>query len=171
MSRSFLRIVPAARAAFVALALSATALAAAPAQAQSQPSFSFNLQIPGSGQGGGGSVQFGFGNQPQHQGGGWHNPGRPGGGWHGGHGGHWNQRCLTDREVRDGIARYGYRNVEVRRNLGRNRVEVSAVQQGWLYSMRVDKCTGQVDQVQRLRRVQGGGYGGGWHGGGNWHWR
>ncbi|WIJ23541.1 hypothetical protein [Devosia sp. RR2S18] len=79
---------------------------------------------------------------------------------------HWNdggwdrpehgRRCLRDREVRRGIGDYGYRNVEIVGELRRDRVEVRAVKRNWLYSMRVDRCTGEVDRVERLRRMRGG---------------
>lgn len=49
--------------------------------------------------------------------------------WDGpGHGG----RCLSGREVRRGIGDYGYRNVEIVRELRRDRVEVRAVKRNWL---------------------------------------
>jgi hypothetical protein len=135
-----------ARAAAVALALSATTLSAAPAFAQQAPAGSFSLQIPG---GGGGVTTFGEGQMGTQRHGGWNDEQEYG------------YRCLTNREVRRGIADYGYRRVEITRDLGRDRVEVRAVYGNWVYSMRVDKCTGWVDRIQRLRRAFGGGYNGG----------
>lgn len=132
-------------AAVIAIALGAAAVSAAPAVAQEAPG-AFSLQIPG-GQGAGAET-FGA---PRHGGG-------NGGGWGGNHGGGWNTRCLTNREVRQGIADYGFRRVEVTRELRRDRVEVIAQYGRWDYSMRVDKCTGEVDRIERLRRSNGGGY-------------
>ena len=130
------------RAAVVALALGATTLTAAPAFAQDAPS-GFTLQLPG------GDTQrsqtFGNGPGPNH------------GGWDDDYG----FRCLTNREVRRGIAAYGFRRVEIVRELRRDRVEVRAVYGNWLYSMRVDKCTGEVNRVRRIGRVFGGGFDGG----------
>jgi hypothetical protein len=129
------------RAAVVALALGATTLSAAPAFAQGAPS-GFSLQLPGNG-----DTQRSqtFGDGPQ--------------------GNHWDDdygfRCLTNREVRRGIAAYGFRRVEIVRELRRDRVEVRAVYGNWLYSMRVDKCTGEVNRVRRIGRVFGGGFNGG----------
>ncbi len=133
------------RAAVIAIALGTAAVSAAPAMAQEAPG-AFSLQVPG---GQGGSAET-FG-APRHGGG-------SGGGWGANHGGGWNTRCLTNREVRQGIADYGFRRVEVTRELRRDRVEVLAQYGRWDYSMRVDKCTGEVDRIERLRRSNNGGY-------------
>lgn len=134
----------ASRAALVALALGATTLSAVPASAQDAPG-GFSLQLP-DGQGTQRSPTFADGPQ-------------------GGNHGHWDDdygfRCLTNREVRRGIAAYGFRRVEIVREFRRDRVEVQAVYGNWLYSMRVDKCTGEVDRMQRIRRIGGGFNGGG----------
>ena len=143
------------RAAIVAVAFGVTATAATSAFAQSGPSVNFSIQLPGGG-----------GNNNQAQ-----SPSLLGKGsandrnWNGNGG--YGYRCLTNREVRQGIADYGYRQVEVTRELRRDRVEVQAVYGNWVYSMRVDKCTGYVDQAQRIGRANGGG---GWNGGnGGWN--
>ncbi|KKB83674.1 hypothetical protein VW29_13270 [Devosia limi DSM 17137] len=130
------------RAAVIAIALGAAAVSAVPAMAQEAPQ-AFSLQLPG-GQGGGAET---FGAQRH-----------GGGGWGGNHGGGWAQRCLTNREVRRGLADYGFRRVEVTRELRRDRVEVLAQYGSWDYAMRVDKCTGEVDRIERLRRGNTGGY-------------
>ena len=67
--------------------------------------------------------------------------------------------CMSNSEVRRAIAANGYRGVEIRGDLPRDRVEVAGQNGNWLYSMRVDKCSGEVDRVQRIRRMQGGGFG------------
>lgn len=145
------RIKSALRPLLAATVLGAAGLAAA-TPAMAQPSFNFQLNIPGQQ---GGSVEFGFGNQG---GGGWHNRDRwPGQG-----------RCLSDREIRQGIGAYGYRDVRIGRELGRQRVQIQAINGPWVYSMRVDRCTGQVDNVRRERRA-GGGWGGGGGNWGTWH--
>jgi hypothetical protein len=131
---------PVVRAAVIALALGSGAMATIPAQAQQGPAFSFNLDIPGGAMTFGGGNQFNSQSAPRHHG----NNGR---------------RCLTNREIRRGIEARGYDRVEIRRDLSRNRVEVAGQSGNWLYSMRVDKCSGEVDRVQRIRRVQGGGFG------------
>ena len=125
------------RAAIVALALGGSAIATIPTQAQQGPAFSFNLNIPG----GRGDLTFGGGNAFGNQSG-------PAG-----------HRCLTNREIRRGIEANGYERVEIKRELQSNRVEVAGQNGNWLYSMRVDKCSGEVDRLQRIRRVQGGGFG------------
>ena len=134
-----------ARAAVVALALGASTLSAAPALAQDAPS-GFSLQLPsGEGQSTQRSQTFGNGAQGDFN---------NNGGWNNGNG--YGFRCLTNREVRQGIAGYGFNRVEITREIGRDRVEVRAVYRNWLYSMRVDKCTGEVNRVRAIRRVFGG---------------
>ena len=134
------------RAAVVALALGATTLTAMPAFAQDAPS-GFSLQLPGA-EGQDTQRSQTFGNGPQ-------------GGNHGGWDDDYGFRCLTNREVRRGIAAYGFSRVEIVRELGRDRVEVRAIYRNWLYSMRVDKCSGEVNRLQRIRRVGGSFNGGG----------
>lgn len=133
------------RAAVVALALGATALSAAPAMAQDAPS-GFSLDVPGAAAAPGAERSGTFA------------PGEyyPDGGWEDDY-----YRCLTNREVRRGIAAYGFSRVQITRDLGRDRVEVRAVYRNWLYSMRVDKCSGDVNRVRPIRRVHGGGFDGG----------
>lgn len=67
--------------------------------------------------------------------------------------------CLVDSGIRDGLGDYGFGDVEFRRSLGPNRVEVHAVLGSWIYGMQVDRCTGSVDRVERIRRAMGGGFG------------
>lgn len=133
------------RAALVAVALSATALTAAPAMAQDAPS-GFSLDVPSAAPGANAERSGTFA------------PGEyyPDGGWDDGY-----YRCLTNREVRRGIASYGWSRVEITRELSRDRVEVRAVYRNWLYSMRVDKCTGEVNRVRPIRRAYNGGFDGG----------
>ncbi|WP_240233517.1 hypothetical protein [Devosia lacusdianchii] len=135
------------RAAVIALALGATALSAAPAMAQDAPS-GFSLDVPGA------AAAPGAGAERS----GTFAPGEyyPDGGWDD----DYYYRCLTNREVRRGIAAYGWSRVEITRDLGRDRVEVRAVYRNWLYSMRVDKCSGEVNRIRPIRRVNGG-----WDGG------
>ncbi|RUT32905.1 hypothetical protein EMQ25_07160 [Arsenicitalea aurantiaca] len=132
------------RAAVIALALGAASLGATPASAQS---FNFNLGVDS-----GGQPSFGFGVQSGERG--FHRPGRGGG--------RWERYCLTNREIVRGLGSYGYRDADITRNLGRDRVEVVARYGRDWYQMRVDRCTGVVDRVERLRRPggrPGGGFG------------
>lgn len=140
------------RAAVLALALGAAALTAMPAQAQGPgqhgqgggPATTFQLDL-GNGGGNRGEAQT-FG--PQGQGGRVivpdHN--RP------------NRFCMDDRQIRRGISAYGFDNVRIRRDIGRNRVEVTGNYGRWTYSMRVDRCTGNVDRMERVRPA-GNGFG------------
>ena len=133
------------RAAVVALALGATSLTTMPAAFAQESIGGFSLQVPGA-EGQGNQRSQTFGNGPGNNGG-WDDD--------------YDFRCLTNREVRRGIAAYGFTRVEIARELSRDRVEVRAVYRNWLYSMRVDKCTGEVNRLQRIRRVSGGGFNGG----------
>lgn len=113
------------RAALVALTLGAATVTALPAQAQSSPSFNFELGIGSNGSG----MSFRGGNRMRHF-----------------------DRCMSNRQVTRGLEHYGFDDVSIVRNLGRNRVLVIA---GWGrrdYSMKVDKCSGRVYDVERLRR-------------------
>jgi hypothetical protein len=121
------------RAAIVALTLGASAFAAMPAMAQ-QPSFNFQFGVNPDGR-----PSFGFGVGTDRPG----RPIRP-------------AVCLTDRQIIRGIRDEGYRDVEIVRELPRNRVGVIARDGRTWYSMRVDRCTGETDRIQRLRSYRPG---------------
>lgn len=129
------RVMKSSRIAIVALTLGAATLTAMPVQAQSEPSFNFQLGI---GKGGdAGSMSFSQGNQGKKQG-----------------------RiiiddCLTNRQVERGLRDYGFRNVDIVRNLGRDRVLAVASWRNKDYSMKVDKCSGEVYDVKRLKKYRG----------------
>lgn len=135
-----------ARAAAVALALGATTLSTLPAAYAQEAMGGFSLQVPG-GQGQDTQRSQTFGNGQGNHNGGWDDD--------------YGYRCLTNREVRRGIAAYGFTRVEISRELSRDRVEVRAVYRNWLYSMRVDKCTGEVTRIRPIRPAfgNGGGFG------------
>jgi hypothetical protein len=121
------------RAAVVALALGATAFAAVPAQAA--PSSSFSLSLNG---GNGSGITFGTGN---------------------GHGsvqlhfgnGNYGYKCYTNNQVEKALGKYGFRQADVVKKLKGDRVLVVAKHQGTWYEMRVDKCSGKVDKVKKLK--------------------
>lgn len=130
-----------ARAAVVVFALGATSVSTMPAAFAQESIGGFSLQVPGNqGQGTQRSQTFGQGNHDDFQ-----------------------FRCLTNREVRRGIAAYGFSRVEISRELSRQRVEVRAVYRNWLYSMRVDKCSGEVSRIRAIRPAFGNGGGFGLH--------
>ena len=66
-------------------------------------------------------------------------------------------RALPD--IRDGLKGHGYADVRLRRDLGGDHVEVLARDDGWIYSMRLDRCNGEVDRIERLRPTLGEGFG------------
>jgi hypothetical protein len=118
------------RAAVVALALSATALpATTPAMAQSEPSFSFRLGIGSDGN----ALSFGLrsGDRDRFV---------------------LRDRCLTNRQVVRGLRHHGFRDVDIIRTLSRSRVRVEADWGRRTYRMTVNKCTGEVYNIERVRR-------------------
>lgn len=121
------------RAAIVALTLGAAAFTAMPAQAQS---FNFDFGITGKGDP---SLSFGV------------NSGKPGDR-------NFRRACLSDRQIVRGLRDADFRDVQIGDNLGRNRVEAFGRYGRSWYSMRVNRCTGAVDQIERMRR--GGNFGG-----------
>lgn len=122
------------RAAVVALVLGASVFAAAPVAAQSQPSFNFQFGV-----GPDGRPSFGVGVDS----GGDRRPFRP-------------QVCYSDRQIVRALRDEGYRDVEIVRELPRNRVGVVAREGRAYYSMRVNRCTGEVDRIERIRSYRPG---------------
>lgn len=117
------------RAAIVAVALGAASLTAAPTTAMAQ-SFSFDFGISG-----GGST-FSFGVQD---------------------GVRIRRECLTNREIRRGLSRAGFDEVRIVSDSGRwVRVIAEWSGNGRDYSMRVNRCTGKVTDIKRLRRTSPG---------------
>jgi len=123
------------RAAVIALTLGASTFAVVPA-AQAQ-SFNFQFGVDGSGK-----PSVGFGVDSGERG----RPGRP----------IRPQVCYSEREIIRGIRNEGYRDVQVVRQLPRNRLGVIARDGRTWYSMRVNQCTGEVDRIERLRNFRPG---------------
>lgn len=119
-----------ARAAAIALALGATAFTAMPAQAA--PTSSFSLQL------GNGGMQFGNGN----------------GGitLFFGNGNNYINYCLTNGQVKAQLMQKGFKNVQIVKKLNNNRVVAVGRYYGTWYEMRVDRCTGKVDKVKKLKK-------------------
>jgi len=110
------------RAAVVALVLGAATVTAMPTQAMAQ-SPSFSFSIDL----GGGSLRF--------------------------RGGDFSRKfCLSNNQVRRELRKHGFRDIDIVRSLNRNRVEVIARYGRNWYVLRVDRCSGQVRIVERLRR-------------------
>lgn len=114
------------RAAVIALALGAASIVAVPAPVMAQ-SFSFEFPIAG----GDGSFSFGIGRD----------------------GVRIRRACLTDREIRRALRDEGWENITFRGER-RNRVRVIAEwdRNNRLYSMWVHRCTGEVTDIERVRR-------------------
>lgn len=124
-------------AAVIAVAIGVTAFSAAPVMAQSGPSLNFQLEL------GGGSPQA-FGSGPSAK---VAVPDED-----------YEYFCLSDRDIRHGLREYGFRDVRITRELKGDRVEVIARYSKSWYSMRVDRCTGEVDRVKKIRKFFGYGY-------------
>jgi hypothetical protein len=125
------------RAVLIALALGATAVTAVPAPAMAQGAqFRFDFGITG------GDSNFSFGI---------------------GKGGRRIIRdCLTNSEIRRGLRRSGWNDIRFIDSSGiRVRVIAEWDDDGRDYSMRINRCTGRVTDIERLRRRGGSGPGGG----------
>lgn len=137
-------------------------LAAAPSFAQSEPSTNFSLSL-GNGQT---SLEFGINaDQPQQgnsyrggNGSNWNDNNGYGGNNGYGNNGRFRDACLTDRQVIRGLRDYGFQRVEVS-DSNRRRAEVIGRWGRWDYLMRVSKCTGEVNIVDRFRRSSRNGFG------------
>ncbi|MDB5505647.1 MAG: hypothetical protein JWR75_285 [Devosia sp.] len=126
-----------ARAAMIAVALGATTLAAAPAQAGSSPLGGFSIQF---GTGGGGNFGFGFDGGSKYH----HDDYEPD-----------YSECLTNSQIRKGLQKYGFHNVQIGNELNGQRVRVYAQYGNWIYKLRVDRCNGRVDQIQKYKKAGG----------------
>jgi len=117
------------RALVLAATLGATGLAAMPAQAASQPSFNFQLGIGNDG----GVITFENGRTPR--------------------GSFPIKKCLTNRQIERGLERHGFDDADVVRNLSKTRVLVSAEWGRYDYSLKVNRCSGKVYDIERIRRA------------------
>lgn len=121
------------RAAIVAVALGAGSLTFAPAPAMAQ-SFSFDFGIKG----GGNSFSFGLNDR----------------------GVRFRRDCLTNSEIRRGLRRAGFEDIRFVGQSGRwVRVIAEWDGNGRDYSMRVNRCTGRVIDIKRVRRGVSPGFG------------
>ncbi|HEY0917923.1 hypothetical protein [Devosia sp.] len=122
------------KAAALALALGTAAMSAVPTPvlAQSAPSFDFRLDLGGNDRG----LTLRFGNDDRRV-----------------------RHCLTNAEVRRGLRVHGFRNIDIVRERNRNRVEVVASYGNRWYRLVVNKCTGRVQVLERIRRGVPGGFG------------
>lgn len=122
------------RAAVIALALGSASITAVPtpAMAQAGPSFSFQIGIGD----GDGNLTLHFGDDE------------------------FVRHCLTNRQIRRGLRAHGFRNIDIVRQRSRNRVEVIASYGHRWYLLLVNRCTGRVQVLERLRRgFPGSGFG------------
>jgi len=115
------------RAALVALTLGGAALTAMPVQVAQAQDFSFRLGI-----GTGGDV-LSFGSSRMR-------------------GFHPIRICLSDRQVVRGLRHFGLRNIDIVDHITRNRVLVQATYHGRLYQLKVNKCTGEVYDIRRIKK-------------------
>lgn len=130
------------RAVLIAVILGGGGLAAAPVLAQQGPAMNFNL---GAGDGRP-SAEFGTqGNDNRSF-------------RRGGNSNDFRRSCLTDRQVIRGLSRYGFSRIDVR-SANRGSARVIARYGRFDYLMRVDKCSGEVNIVDRYRRRGGNGFG------------
>ena len=120
------------RAAVVAVALGAASVVAMPAPVMAQ-SFNFDFGIGG----GGSNFSFSIGRD----------------------GVRLRRACLTNDEIRRGLRRQGWEDIRFLDRRG-NWVRVIAEwrRNDRTYSMRIDRCSGRVTDIERVRRRGGGGF-------------
>lgn len=121
------------RAGALALALTGTALVgAAPVQAAS-PSFGFSLNF-GSGSPKGG-IELHFGDRDYFE------------------------YCRTNGQIRAALRNRGYHDVRIVRESDRTDKVWAVARKGksW-YSMRIDRCSGKVDQIRKINRNRNGSF-------------
>lgn len=60
--------------------------------------------------------------------------------------------CLTNKQIRKGLRKAGFDEIDFVKELKHHRVRVEALYEddGWVYSMRIDRCDGEVDQIKPL---------------------
>lgn len=68
------------------------------------------------------------------------------------------QSCMSSKDVTRALRAKGYRNVSVVRDLGRHRVLAIGTLKGKWYQLRVNTCSGLVDDVRRLKRDNDGNF-------------
>lgn len=115
------------RAAVLAIVLAGTALAAMPAEAK--PLGQFKLELQATPPKGGTELQMKkFGGDEDF---------------------FW---CLTNKQIRKALKKYGFVEIDFVQELKKHRVRVEALYLGddWYYSMRIDRCTGHVDKIKKL---------------------
>lgn len=119
------------RAAVIAVVLGAASITAAPAPVMAQ-SFSFDFGI------GGGGDNFSFELDRR--------------------GARIRRDCLSNNEIRRGLRRSGWDDIRFLDRRG-NRVTVIAEWRRADYRLTINRCTGRVTDIDRIRRRGGGGFG------------
>ncbi len=113
------------RAFMVAAVLGTSGFVAAPAMAQNPPAFNFQFGIGSDGQP---RFGVGIGNDDR---------------------GRWRRGfCMSDNQVVRALRADGYRDIDVERS-NRRTAWVEARDGRWQYDLRVNKCTGDVDVLDR----------------------
>jgi hypothetical protein len=131
-----------ARTALVALAIGGVALAAFPAQAAPQLGGALQLEAPIKPQL---QQDGGDGQQTQMK--------KYGGGGYDDDDDYYDDDwCLTNKQIRKGLKHADFDDIDFVKELKHHRVRVEALYEGdgWVYSMRVDRCDGEVDQIKPL---------------------
>lgn len=124
-----------ARAMIAALVIGAASISAMPAQAAGgNVAFGFNFNS-------GNGVSFSVGADQQHHGKRMQHKRR-------------HRSCMNDRQLRRGLRDYGFRAISFGGER-RGKVRAEATRGRWEYSMRVDRCDGEVSRLTKVRRHRG----------------
>ena len=64
--------------------------------------------------------------------------------------------CLTNKQIRKGLKKADFDDIDFVKELKKHRVRVEALYEGdgWVYSMRIDRCSGEVDQIKPLYEAE-----------------
>lgn len=64
-----------------------------------------------------------------------------------------NHNCMTNNRIRSGLRNMGYSNVQYVGESYFGYPEFQAVNSGWVYTMQVERCSGNVYNVHQVQRV------------------
>jgi len=66
---------------------------------------------------------------------------------------YYRDRCMTNRSIARLLGDYGYRHAAYVDESYYGEPRFEAVQGGWVYTMRVDRCSGHISNIRQIRPV------------------
>lgn len=123
-----------ARAAVAALIIGAASISAVPAAQAGNNNLSFGLSFNS-----GGGVSLSIAGSDNHR---VHAKRRQG-----------RRHCNSDWQIRSGLRDHGFSNIHFVQER-RGNIKIQAQRGRWVYSMRVDRCDGQVSRIRKEHRIR-----------------